>query len=486
MSRYAAALDFGSAKVALAVGEKTPGGIRIVSYHDAPSAGIECGEIVNDFKVKEIVRSLIEQAQADLQQEIEEVTVSLSGRILHSRELPCVINRTDPKAYISEEEVRQITRARYNATLEDGEIVFEAVPQKYSTEERFGINHDELIGMVGGTLETTFRIFYGKKAIIDRRITVLDNCGLKLNKAILSPIASARAVLTRPEMENGVALVDIGKSTTEVAIVKDNTVREVAIIPFGGETVTNDIKNVTGITNQWAETIKILHGRCCEEYAVENKKIILKNENDSDDGEVELSLLARVIEARMSEIFDAVRYVIEQSGYASKLTSGVVITGGSSHLENILQLANALIGQKVRLAAPQGSIDGGSVEEAFDVYAATAVGLVLETLEPLLSHAIEFKKETTAQAAAKPADSSLFTEEDDLEEDDDRPSAREERERRREEERRAKELRKQQEAQRKREEAERKAREKAERAEKKKKEPSFFDLLFSDNDNDKA
>ena len=482
MSKYAAALDFGSAKVALAVGEKTANGIRIVSYHDAPSSGIECGEIVNDFKVKEIVRSLIDQAQADIKDEIGEVTVGLSGRILHSRELPCLINRTDPKAYITEEEVRQITRARYNATLEDGEIVFEAVPQKYSTEERFGINHDELIGMVGATLETTFRIFYGKKAIMDRRITVLDGCGLKLNKAILSPIASARAVLSRPEMENGVALVDIGKSTTEVAIVKDNIVREVAIIPFGGESVTNDIKNVTGITNLWAETIKIQHGRCCEEFAVENKKLILKNENDSDDGEVELSLLARVIEARMSEIFDAVRYVIEQSGYATKLTSGVVVTGGSCHLENLIQLAGALLGQKIRLAAPQGSIDGASVEEAYDVYASTAVGLVLETLEPLLSHAVEFKKEMPQQTAAKPADNSLFEEEEEPEEDE-RTSARQERERRREEERKAKELRKQQEALRKKEEAERKAREKAQRAEKKKNEPSFFDLLFSDNDN---
>ena len=183
----------------------------------------------------------------------------------------------------------------------------------------------------------------------------------------------------------------------------------------------------------------------------------------------------------MSEIFDAVRYVIEQSGYASKLTSGVVITGGSCHLENLIQLAGALLGQKIRLAAPQGSIDGASVDEAFDVYASTAVGLVLETLDPLLSHAVEFKKET-AQPAAKPADNSLFEEEDEPEEDD-RPSARQERERRREEERKAKELRKQQEAQRKKEEAERKAREKAEKAKTRKNEPSFFDLLFSDNDN---
>ena len=284
------------------------------------------------------------------------------------------------------------------------------------------------------------------------------------------------------EMENGVALVDIGRSSTEVAIIKDNIVRDVAIIPFGGESVTADIKNVTGITNQWAETIKILHGRCCEEYAVENKKLILKNENDTDDGEVEISLLARVIEARMSEIFDAVRYVIEQSGYASKLTSGVVITGGSSHLENILQLAGALLGQRIRLAAPQNAIEGNSVEDAFDVYAATAVGLVLETIDPLLSHALEFRKETVAQPA-KTTESSLFGKED--EEEEEIFDARAERERRKEEERKAKELRKQQDALRKQQEAERKAREKAEKK-KEKNGPSFFDLLFSDSDNNNA
>ncbi len=482
MSRYAAALDFGSSKVALAVGEKTPGGIRIISYHDTASAGIECGEIINDFKVEEIVRTLVAQAEAALSEKIDEVTVGLSGRILHCKELPCQINRTDPKAYITEEEVRQITRTRYNATLEGGDTVFEAAPQKYSTEERFGINHDELIGMVGGTIEATFRLFYGKKTILDRRITILENCGLKLNKAILAPIASARAVLTKPEMENGVALVDIGKSSTEVAIIKDNIVRSVAIIPFGGESVTNDIKNVTGITNRWAETIKIQHGRCCEEFAVENKKLVLKNENDSDDGEVEISLLARVIEARMSEIFDAVRYVIEQSGYGQKLTSGVVITGGTCHLDNILQLAVALLGQKVRLAAPQGAITGDSVEDAFDVYAATAVGLVLETLDPMRSHAVEFKKDVVVEPTVKVTDNQLF--EDEPEEEEYEPlTAREERERRRDEERRAKELRRQQEAQRKQEEKERKAREKAE---KKKSQPSIFDMLFSESDKDKA
>ncbi|MCR5709503.1 MAG: cell division protein FtsA [Bacteroidales bacterium] len=462
MSKYAAALDFGTSKVALAVGEKTSMGVKIISYHDMPAAGIEGGEIVNDFKVEEIVRNLVAQAEADIQEKIEEVVIGLSGRVLHSKELPCDITRPDPNAYIGEDEVRQITRARYNATVEGGETVFEAVPQKYSTEDSFGINHDELIGMVGGHIEATFKLFYGRPSILDRRITILNNCGLRLSKAILAPIASARAVLSGPEMENGVALVDIGKGLTQVAIVKDNTVRDVAVIPFGGESVSADIKSVTNITGQWAEQLKIQYGCCCEEYAVENKKLILKNENNIVDGEVEIGLLTQVIEARMSEIFDAVRFVIEQSGYAGKIASGVVITGGTSHLGNIIQLAKAILGQRIRLAAPQGSIEGGSVEPAFDAYASTAVGLVIEALYPMLSHALEYaRKEVAAPAAAKAPeeDHTLFGEEDfeDEEEQESQPSPREIR-----------------------------RREKAERRNKKKKEKEerggLFDLIFSDND----
>lgn len=473
MSRYAAALDFGSSKVALAVGEKLPSGIRIVSYHDAESAGIECGEIVNDFKVEETVRALLEQAQADLHEPIESVTIGLSGRALHSKDLPCTINRSNPKAYITEDEVLEITRKRYNASLEGDEVVFEAAPQFYSTEDRIGITHDELIGMMGGRIDAGFKLFFGRKSILDRRITVLEKCGLRLEKAILAPIASARAVLSRPEMENGVALVDIGKSTTEVAIVKDNIVRHVAIIPFGGEAITTDIKNELNITARWAEIIKIEHGRCCEEYAVENKKLVLKNENEIVDGEVELTLLARVIEARMSEIFDAVRFIIEQSGYATRISGGVVITGGCSHMENTIQLATALLGQKVRLAAPQGSIDSVSQEPAFDVYASTAVGLVLETLDPKLSHAVSQKMPEMPKAAAAAEPETLFTEEEQVQQ----PDPRDERRQHKEEER----LRKEEERQRKEEERRRKEEERKRKKEESN-QSSFWDTLFSNND----
>lgn len=404
MKEQVAALDFGSSKVALAVGKKAGAGIRIVGYYDAPSAGIECGEIDNDFKVADTVRQLVEQAEKELGEKIEEVTVGLSGRVLHRKEQTCSIKRKNASSSIMEQEVQQIISSQYKVNVGEGESVFEAVPQRFSTEDRIGIVKDELIGMIGGEVESEFVLFSGRKAILDRRMKVLDQCGLRLHKAILAPIASARAVLTSREMENGVALVDIGKGTTEVAIVKDYIVRHVAVIPFGGEAVTSDIKTETGITRQWAENIKLLQGRCCEEYAIENRKLVLKDENNNVDFEVDLMLLARIIEARTSEIFDAVAYVIEQSGYANRIPSGVVITGGTSHLDNILQLAGSLLQRKVRLAAPQGSITDDSAEYAFDVYASTVVGLVLESLDPKLSNALEFDQEKQPQLVPVPVE----------------------------------------------------------------------------------
>ena len=400
MRERVAALDFGSSKVALAVGEWAGAGIRIVSYHDASSAGVECGEINNDLKVAEVVRTLIAEAESDLGEKISEVTVGISGRVLHSKGLSCEIRRKAPDTCIDRQEVDGIVRSQYGADVPDGDVVFDVVPQRYSTEDCIGVSQDDLIGMVGSQIEADFRVFSGRKAILDRRNKVLGECDLRLRKAILAPIASARAVLSAHEKENGAVLVDIGKGTTEVAVVWDNVIRHAAVIPFGGESVTVDIKNETGIARLWAENLKIQQGRCCEEYAIENRKMVLRNENDIVDGEVDSVLLCRIIEARMSEIFDAVSYVIAQSGYANRLPGGVVITGGSSHQENIIQLAGSMLGRKVRLAAPQGSITDDSVEGAFDVYASTAVGLVLETMDPKLSFALE--NETTP-ATEQPA-----------------------------------------------------------------------------------
>lgn len=387
MSKYAASLDFGSSKIALAVGEKTESGIRIVSYRDAQVVGINNGEIIKDRQAIEAITTLIREAEEDIQEKITEVTISLSGKVLHSKTSTCNCLRSNPEKYIDEKELAEITRARYNTNVAEGEAIFEAIPQSYDIDEYLGRSHEDLNGMKGKSIAATFCLIYGKESILSRRIEILDACNLRMKKAILAPVASARAVLSAQEMENGAALVDIGFGTTDIAIVKDNTVRAVATIPFAGEAITRDIKNVANITSSWAENVKTLHGCCCADFSPENKKLILRSPEENVDGEIELQTLSEIIEARMSEILEAVRYIIDHSGYADKLAGGVVITGGTAYMEFIQQLAKALLGQKVRLAAPRGAIASDSTTNAFDAYSSTAVGLVLESISPMLSHA---------------------------------------------------------------------------------------------------
>lgn len=480
MSNYVASLDFGSSKIALAVGEKTENGIRVISYNDAESVGIKCGEIVKELQVIEAIGQLRQRAEEEIGEPLEEVVIGISGKFIHSSDISCKVLRGNKDSYVTKEELASITKARYNSQLDNDEVVFEAIPQRYNIDDNIGFSHDDLIGMKGQTIDASFKLFYGKKSIISRRREIVEACGLKVKKAILSPIASARAVLTEQEMENGAALVDIGKGVTEIAIIKDNVVRDVYSIPFAGESVTTDIKKVTNTTAKWAEAIKVLHGSACSDFTPENKKLILKGADNSSEGEVELSLLSSVIEARLSEIFDAVKYFIDSSEDGKKLSAGVVLTGGTCYMENIQQLASALLGQKVRIAAPRGSIASDSAETAFDAYASTAVGLILEDNEGILSHAtdsntpvIKIEAPMPAQAEVKAQD----TEENVIFKEEPRQDDAEYRRQKKEAEKERKEKEK---AEKKRIEEEKRQREREDKARKKESSGGFWGSLFSE------
>lgn len=507
-NNYTAALDFGSGKISLAVGCRTDNGVKIVSYHDTPSTGIKNGEIINDYQVEQSVRELISRANYDINDEIEDVIVGVGAKLLHSFSENLSKQRAIPNEYITETEISELTKLRFNARNDEHESVFEAVPQNYSIDDYIGLSGKEIIGMSGKQIDTEFLLVFGKDALMDHRRTILDKCGLTIRKAILNPVASARAVLSEQEMENGAVLVDIGKGTTEVAIVKDNIIREIATIPFAGESVTTDIKSVANVTGKWAEEMKVKKGCCCEEFIPENTRLILKGPDGSTEGETDLTLLTRVIEARMSEILEAVRYIIDRNKYSESLASGVVITGGSCYLENIKQLAQAILGKKVRIAAPRGCVTADSHEAAFDAYSSTAVGLVLEGISPMLSHAPAFAQkvkkplfsptDNTEKEPVKKKSNGLFggffgsNEPEDEELAAKKEALRKEQE---EAERQRKELekkhkeeekqRKEEEKQRKEEEKRRKEEERRRREEEKRNQPSLFDKIFSDN-NDKA
>lgn len=388
MNEKKAVIDFGTGKISIAVGESTPSGIRIISYQEAPSAGIKSGEILNDSRVEQTLGELLKKTAEETGIEIDSASVTLGGKVLHCVDYLYRKNRNNPSERIDKEEIDIITRERYLSPTDNGEAVFEAAPQKYNVDDSIGQTLDEIIGMEGSMLEAEYLIISGKEELINKRRNVLKNCGVRMEKAILSPIASARAVLTAPESENGVVLVDIGCGTTEIVIIRDNVIRDAAVIPFAGQSITTDIKEETSTSLKWAEKVKLEYGCCCEEYVPENKKLELIGQEGYSEGEIDLTLLSRVIEARMSEILESVRYFIDKSKYASRIPAGVVITGGTCYLENITQLAKAILGRKVRLAAPLSSITDNSVDGAFDAGASSAVGAVLEIFSPVLSHSI--------------------------------------------------------------------------------------------------
>ena len=391
------AIDFGSSKIAVACGVRQGGGVKIVSYHDAPSSGITHGEILNDFQVESTVRELIDKVSEDIGEPVNDVVVGIGAKILHNDNKLFTTVRNAASTAISEAEIEDITRKRFNTHNADDEVVLEAVPERYNIDDYIGLDAASLKGMTGKEIETQFLLVFGKADIMNRRRNILDRCGLTMRKAVLSPIAAARAVLTEPEAENGAALLDIGHGTSELVIVKDNLVREVATIPFAGESITRDIKNLTNITSKWAEDVKVAQGCCVESEIAENSKLLLKDAEGNTVSEIDNVLLSRIVGARMTEILEAVKYILDNSPYGGKLPSGVIITGGTAHLGSLRQLAQAVLGRKVRLAAPRTTITSDSVEAAFDTFASVATGLVLEGFESGLSHAVSFIKKAERQ-----------------------------------------------------------------------------------------
>ena len=392
MNQYLSAIDFGSSKVTLAVGRRTYSGIQIVYYRDTPVAGIRNGEIINDLRVVESIRPMLEDASRQIGEPITEAIINVSGKFLHSKDTTSRYARKDAARYIDERDIRQMTAEQFNKAVDGGDNrIFEVIPQRFNIDDQIGVRCDEVVGMGGSIIEGFFKVIYGRQALISRRIKILRDCGLNLRKTCLSSVASAHAVLTRQEMDNGVAVVDIGRGTTDIAIIKGHVVREAAVIPFGGDSITNDIRNVTNTTYEWAEKLKEYYGDCLSEFTPENKLLVLRGADNVEEGNIELTLLTNIIEARMSEIMDAVFYILEKSGYLGKLPAGVVITGGTCYLSHILPLARAILNCKVRLAAPRSSITPDSSLEAMNASSSTAVGLVLEGFDSMLSFEPENK-----------------------------------------------------------------------------------------------
>lgn len=376
MRNLIAAIDLGTTKVVSLVGEKTANGIKIIAFSQAPSKGVMRGEVVNIQHVLDSMIPTIQEIENTIGEKINEVFVGIAGQNIR-----CATNgnqtiRTNPEELITQEEIDSITRNMYGTFCQGDEEVLHAIPQSYNIDDFMGVN--EPVGMIGKQISASFKLFIGKKNSAQYSNNVIKRAGLRLKELVLEPLASAMAILNEEEMEVGVAMVDIGGGTSDLLIIQDNIIRHAAVIPFGGNSITEDIRVGCGISSKHAEQLKINHGSCYSAYAQENKRVVIPGLGGRESREISLKVLASIIEARVAEIMEAIDYEIEKSGYKKLIKGGLVLTGGSSQLANICQLSNLITGLETRVAVPEVALSPDSVTDIYKPTLSTAVGLILK------------------------------------------------------------------------------------------------------------
>ena len=389
MRNLIAAIDLGTTKVVCLVGEKTIYGIKIIAYSQAPSKGVLRGEVVNIQHVLDSMIPVVRNVENAIGEKINEVFVGIAGQNIRCCSSASETTRKNPEELITKEEIDNITKDKYGTFVQSGEKVLHVIPQSYNIDDFMGVT--EPVGMIGKQISANFKLFVGRSNSAQFSQHVISRAGLKLHELILEPLASAQAVLSEEEMEVGVVMVDIGGGTTDLLIVQDNVIRHTAVIPFGGNSITEDIRVGCGISSKHAEQLKIQHGSCYSEYAPANKTIIIPGLGGRESREISFKVLAGIIEARVAEIFEAVDYEIEKSGYKNQIKGGIVLTGGSAQLQNITQLSNLITGLDTRVAFPENSITADSVEEVFKPGMSTAVGLVLKGFQKMENEGISIE-----------------------------------------------------------------------------------------------
>ena len=296
MKTYTAAIDLGTTKVVSLVGEKSESGYKIIAFRETPSKGIMRGEVVNIQNVLDSLMPTLDGIKQDCNVDIKEVYVGIAGQHIRCSDEGCKRNRQRPDNLITQEEIDDMTEEMYKTRVNAGEKILHVIPQSYNVDDHIG--QTEVVGMVGSQVEGNYKLFIGRTNSAEHSKSVITRAGLKLKELVLEPVASALAVLSEEEMETGVAMIDIGGGTTDLLIIENNIIRHTAVIPFGGNSITEDLKQGCGVSTRNAEQMKIQYGSCITEYAPDNKTVIIPGVNGTNSREVSFKVIASIIEAR--------------------------------------------------------------------------------------------------------------------------------------------------------------------------------------------
>ncbi len=378
MNDFLVAVELCTSKVAMALAERSGSIVKVIHHKVVPiTKGMSRGDVLNSQRIIEALSRCKREIESEFGQDITDVVLCSGSKDLRSSEYTLRVQRSG-NSYISADEISSWRNAALGADVPSGEMVLDAIPQTYNIDDSIGNLPDNVEGMNGRYVEIKFLLILGKVYSDRNKRDVVEKCGMNVMRSVLSPIGSALSALNENEIENGVALLDIGAGTTDVVVVKNRTVRYVGVIPFAGNTITGDIRYHTCLTTDIAEIVKMKYGSCIDEGLNENKKLVIQGGGQGETKDVSLDLLQQIVEARASEILEAAYYLIEQSGLINKIPTGLVITGGTAYLEHIRDLARAITGMHVRLSNAQGNIADSSAVSSFDTGAASIVGALID------------------------------------------------------------------------------------------------------------
>ncbi len=393
-------LDIGTTKIAAIVGKKNEyGKIEILGLSHAESIGVTRGIVSNIEETVKSITTVIDDASQKSGVNIREVNVGIAGQHIKSIQHRGSIMRNNIDVEISQSDVDSLVDSMYKLVMPPGEEIIHVIPQEYIIDKEPGIKKP--IGMSGICLEANFHIITGQMSAAKNLKKCVEKAGLKINNLILEPIASAESVLSEEEKEAGVVLVDIGGGTTDIAIFQDGIIRHTAVIPFGGNVITEDIKEGCSIIHRQAEALKIKFGSALARENKSEEIVSIPGLRGREPKEISLKNLANIIEARVSEIIEHVYYEIKNSGYEKKLIAGIVLTGGGAQLKHISQLVEFNTGMDTRIGYPNEHLANNSPEEIASPMYATGVGLVIKGFENAEKQSLNEKKIQTSSKKMK-------------------------------------------------------------------------------------
>lgn len=382
--RYIASVDLGTSKLAVCVARIQDQNVEVIYYKESPSLGIRYSYVLIPGKVKEEVRKAISEAQQALRIKIQQVIVGLPRWYVRQETASASMTRPEPDDLIQESEIKALkSMALESYPLEDStkEVIYGAVAQSFSTEDSINEPENDIVGMAAETLEGNFKVFIGNRRYSSNIDSVFNDLGIAIAKKYFTPGITAKAVLKSEQMENGVALIDIGAGVSSVTIFKDKIMRFYAAIPFGGNSVTNDIKSECNFSFELAENIKKAYGACMPNKlsSLGEKSIQIVDEDGNTTAQVSVKYISEIITARMKEIIEALLFRIQESGFASEedLRAGVVVTGGGAELVNCANYIKELSGYTVKVGRPRKLFSCEGCPEASETSAATSMGMIL-------------------------------------------------------------------------------------------------------------